>query len=201
MPNGIVDRNADVWEALLMIADAAGGDWPERARVSAVTLVTAAIAATPSLGVRLLADLRTVFSENPVMSTHSIIDALIKLDESPWGDLRGKPLDARRLSNLLKPYGVERTTVRAGYEVAKGYRREDLHDAWTRYLQPPVEVNQTKVTRVTEATHDLPGVATKESVASVTSVAVAHCAKCLGEGCAWCERVSESPAPARVGLA
>ena len=28
MPEGIEDRNADVWEALLAVADAAGGDWP-----------------------------------------------------------------------------------------------------------------------------------------------------------------------------
>jgi len=31
MPAGIEDRNADVWEPLLAIADAAGGDWPTRA--------------------------------------------------------------------------------------------------------------------------------------------------------------------------
>ena len=28
MPAGIEDRNADVWEALLAVADLAGGDWP-----------------------------------------------------------------------------------------------------------------------------------------------------------------------------
>src|SRR5262245_25287785 len=32
MPDGIEDRNADVFEALLAIADAAGDGWPERAR-------------------------------------------------------------------------------------------------------------------------------------------------------------------------
>ena len=42
MPPDIEDRNADVWEALLSVADAAGGDWPKRSRDAAVTLVTAA---------------------------------------------------------------------------------------------------------------------------------------------------------------
>ena len=28
MPDGIEDRDADVWEALLAVADLAGGDWP-----------------------------------------------------------------------------------------------------------------------------------------------------------------------------
>jgi len=41
MPDGIADRDADVWEPLFLIADAAGGHWPDTARVTAVTLVTA----------------------------------------------------------------------------------------------------------------------------------------------------------------
>lgn len=198
MPAGVEDRDADVWEPLLTIAEAAGGDWPTRARVAAVTLVTDAMAATPSLGVRLLADLRTVFSGNQVMSTLSILDALIKLEESPWGDLRGKPLDARRLANLLKPYAVAPATVRAGYETAKGYRREDLHDAWLRYLPPALSSLLTKVTEVTGVTGDLLGEAAKGPVTSVTSVisatnGAAHCGRCrhfkpdTGEnGCGTC---------------
>jgi hypothetical protein len=40
MPEGVHDRDADVWEPLLAVADAAGGEWPERARVSGVSLVS-----------------------------------------------------------------------------------------------------------------------------------------------------------------
>src|SRR3954452_18907692 len=69
MPKGIVDRDSDVWEPLLAVADAAGGDWPERARRSAVALVAASKESTPSLGVRLLADLRLIFGDNATMST------------------------------------------------------------------------------------------------------------------------------------
>jgi uncharacterized protein DUF3631 len=39
LPIEIQDRDADVWEPLLAIADAIGGDWPAKARVTAVTLV------------------------------------------------------------------------------------------------------------------------------------------------------------------
>src|SRR5262249_42539760 len=63
MPPGIEDRDADVWEPLLAIADAIGGDWPERARVAAVALVGAARDAEPSLGIRLLIDIRTIFDQ------------------------------------------------------------------------------------------------------------------------------------------
>jgi hypothetical protein len=38
MPAGIEDRAADVWEALLAVADLAGGHWPKSARVTAVTV-------------------------------------------------------------------------------------------------------------------------------------------------------------------
>jgi hypothetical protein len=150
MPAGIADRNADVWEALLAVADAAGGDWPEWSRVAAVTLVTDAIAASPSLGVRLLADLRTVFKDAVGLSTNTILEALVALDESPWCDIRGKPLDARRLANYLRPYGVQSAPIRMGETVVKGYRREDLHDPWMRYLG---EAGKGSVTSVTSETN------------------------------------------------
>ena len=89
MPYGIEDRNADVWEALLAIADLAGGDWPTRARRAAVTLVAAAAADSgQSLGIQLLADLRTVFGDAEVMATEAILEKLHKLEESPWADTR-----------------------------------------------------------------------------------------------------------------
>ena len=34
MPVGIEDRAADAWEPLLAVADAAGGDWPKKARAA-----------------------------------------------------------------------------------------------------------------------------------------------------------------------
>ena len=138
MPAGIEDRDADVWEALLMVADAAGGDWPKLAREAAVALVADAKAATPSLGIRLLSDLRDVWDGTPGMHTAVILDKLNGLDEAPWGDLRGKPLDSRKLSRFLRDYDVRPADVRADVEgvdtVRKGYKLEDLHDAWARYL-------------------------------------------------------------------
>ena len=152
MPHAIEDRDADVWEPLLAIADAAGGDWPETARVAAVTLVTESKESTPSLGVRLLADLRDVFGDRPAMFTTDILDALNGMDEAPWGSLRGHPLDPRGLSNRLRPYGVKRHQIRIGDEVNKGYRADDLHDAWARYLPPPA--SDKSVTTVTKVTDD-----------------------------------------------
>ncbi len=61
MPDGIEDRNADVWEPLLAVADVADGTWPERARLAAVALVADLQERKESLGIRLLSDVREVF--------------------------------------------------------------------------------------------------------------------------------------------
>lgn len=156
MPDGVADRDADVWEALLAVADAAGDDWPTRARVAAVALVADSKAAVPSLGVRLLADVRTVFGDNDVMATEDILTALTALEESPWADLYGKALNARGLAQRLGKYQVHSTTVRVGVRTPKGYRREDLHDAWLRYLPDSLLTSPQggNATSATSATSD-----------------------------------------------
>ncbi len=143
MPDGIVDRPADVWEPLLAVADVAGGHWPETARAACIELCKVAESREASLGVRLLADLRDVFSNagNPeVMSTESILDELHKLDEAPWADLRGRPLDARGLARRIRLYEVTSTKVKVEARALQGYRREHLWDAWSRYLPAPTSI-------------------------------------------------------------
>ena len=123
MPDGIEDRNADVWEALLAVADLAGGDWPERARVAAVSLVTASADRGGSLGVMLLRDLRAVFGEPNGLPTESILERLHEIDESPWADLRGKALDARGLARRLAKYEVKPKVYRDGETPSAATRR------------------------------------------------------------------------------
>jgi 5S rRNA maturation endonuclease (ribonuclease M5) len=149
MPAGIADRDADVWECLLMIADAAGGEWPAKARVAAVALVADSKGGGGvSLGIRLLSDIRLVWDGTGAMHTEAILDLLNKLDEAPWGELKGKPLDPRRLSRFLSDYDIKPGDVRADVDkvekVRKGYKRCDLHDAWQRYLPPDSRARCTK---------------------------------------------------------
>jgi Protein of unknown function (DUF3631) len=155
MPAGIEDRDADVWEPLLAVADAAGGAWPESARVAAVALVAESKGSTPSLGVLLLQDLRAAFGDADAMSTELILQRLTALDESPWGDLRGKPLNARGLATRLRGYGIHSRNVRIGESISKGYTREDLHDAWTRYLSG-VSLSLSSMESATSATSATP---------------------------------------------
>jgi len=152
MPEGVEDRNADLWEALLAVADAAGGDWPNAARVAAVAIVADAKDREPSLGIRLLADLRTVFGEAEAISTEGILLALHSLKEAPWNDLKGKPLNERGLATRLRQYEVKSKVVRIGEATPHGYTREALNDAWERYL-PPLPSPAGSATSATSATH------------------------------------------------
>ncbi|MEU9071884.1 DUF3631 domain-containing protein [Streptomyces sp. NPDC048306] len=154
MPESVTDRPADVWEPLLAIADAAGGDWPNRAREACVSLVTASKANDKgSLGVRLLTDLRDhVLIGVDKLPTIAILDRLNALDDAPWADLDGKPLDNRRLARMLGEYMAADNTpirsrnIRTAGGVLKGFHAEDLTDAWARYCPPPPQDSATSAT-------------------------------------------------------
>ncbi len=146
MPAGIEDRPADVWEPLLAIADAAGGHWPDTARSACVELCKVAESREASLGVRLLTDLRKVFGTDERLATETIVNRLCDLDEAPWGDLRGKPLDSRGLARRLAAYDVKSHQFRdeggkvRGYSIAgNGDGEGGLFDPWQRYLSPTPE--------------------------------------------------------------
>jgi hypothetical protein len=141
MPDGVTDRPAEIWEPLLAIADTAGGHWPDTARGACRHFVLDTGPSITSLGVRLLADLRDLFTRAGTgrLRTTDILTALYELDEAPWGDLDGKPLDARRVAKELDRYGVKPTPYKYDGKTVKGYQTtgsRGLVDAWDRYLPP-----------------------------------------------------------------
>ena len=147
LPDGIVDRPAEVWEPLLAVADAAGGHWPETARAACLHLCEVAKDRRVSLGVRLLTDLQIIFGDTEALHTETIIERLVNPDahgldpDAPWAELHGKPISVRGLASLLKPYGVNSQKVKVHGRALQGYRREHLWDAWRRYLPcTPAEV-------------------------------------------------------------
>jgi hypothetical protein len=148
MPVGIVDRAAECWEPLLTIADIAGGDWPQRAREAAVYLTGAAADDILTSGVELLAHIRDAFLEADKIWSSTLCKRLCERDESPWADIRGKPLDERGLAVRLKPYRVKSRDVKIDGTVRKGYHRTVFANLWKRYLTP----SQTSATSATNAT-------------------------------------------------
>ncbi|MFI6696683.1 DUF3631 domain-containing protein [Streptomyces sp. NPDC050433] len=173
MPEGVTDRPADVWEPLLAVADAAGGDWPKRARAACHELVNAANENDEaSLGIRLLTDLRdTVFCGADRMPTAVILECLLGMDDGPWADLDGKPLTSRALSRMLGAYvtaenkPVKPRSIRTASGVPKGYYADDLADAWMRYCAPLPGEAATAATAATaqvkagaDVAEELPGI-------------------------------------------
>ena len=63
IPAALSDRQADCWEPLLAIADAAGGHWPRRARDAAVSIHGADPVADPGTGILLLAHIEAAFKD------------------------------------------------------------------------------------------------------------------------------------------
>src|SRR5262249_38563719 len=131
----VEDRQADVWEPLIAVADIAGGDWPDRARAACRAMCSVTNDDDEgTAGERLLADLREIWGEHEShLPTAVILDRLHEIEEAPWSDYYGKPLTARGLARLLRPYGIRSRNVVVGDERPKGYVRADLADAWSRY--------------------------------------------------------------------
>jgi uncharacterized protein DUF3631 len=134
MPNGIADRAADIWEPLLAIADVAGGPWPNAARAAAIALTKSATDETMTGGVELLAHVREAFGDEEKLWTATLLERLHGRDESPWKDIRGKPLDDRGLANRLKHFGIKSRDVWIAGNTKKGYYATDFNGEWKRYL-------------------------------------------------------------------
>ena len=135
MPDGLSDRAEDVWEPLLAVADAAGGDWPVLARLAAVAMAGEAAEADASVSVRLLADLQAVFGAEPALWTSGVLARLAALEESPWGTWhRGLQMTASDLGTLLRPFGIRSHQVKDGGQNRHGYYAADFRLAWDSYL-------------------------------------------------------------------
>jgi hypothetical protein len=137
LPDQLSDRAQDIWEPLLAVAEHAGGPWPRRAIAAAVHLHTSGDQAGETIGVQLLADCHTEFGSDEHLWTGTLLERLHLLDEAPWSDWYGKPITARFLADRLRPYGIRSRNVRTSDGQAKGYRRSDFADAWSRYLPDP----------------------------------------------------------------
>ncbi|MBS4730061.1 DUF3631 domain-containing protein [Mycobacterium sp. SM1] len=128
------DRAADTWEPLIAVADAAGGHWPQSARTACKVLVTAADASDEdsSLGVRLLSDIASVFTERDTSFVLSadLVNELRRIETSPWNDF---DLTPSKLAYRLREFRVK--PRRSSDARSRGYRREDFDDVFRRYIR------------------------------------------------------------------
>jgi hypothetical protein len=143
---GVSDRTWECVRPLVVIADAAGGEWPERLRAAVVALVAESADGARSSGVRLLADIWRVFgaSGREDFTKAELLDALRALEDAPyaeWADF-----NTNRLSRKLRRYGIpSNATVHDGSGKShRGWKREHFAEAWERWVPVLVHPNRAK---------------------------------------------------------
>ena len=145
------DRARDNWEPLLAIADACEYDWPEEAREVAIKL--SAVDDDETYGIQLLEDLRFLFRQNRCeefghgLSSIEIVRLLEAMEDRPWPEFRnGKPITARGLASLLKPWKIFPKQIKGedGNWRSNGYEPKQFKGAFARYLTQSSEVHKGK---------------------------------------------------------
>jgi hypothetical protein len=103
----VEDRAADTWEPLVVVADYAGGPWPDRARTAVLTLTAeAAENGQISTRIRLLADCRTAFGPDTALASAVLLERLKADPDAPWFDYGPAGLTAAKLGALLREYDI-----------------------------------------------------------------------------------------------
>jgi hypothetical protein len=162
LPNELTDRQQDICEPLLAIADFAGGAWSEKPRAALVKLCCQEEDA--STGVRLLTDIKRIFDESRKnkLTTKDILEALVVIEGGPWAFMFEDALKhdkfqtaASKLARKLEPYKIKPRTVKvADGATAKGYHRADFEAVWKRYLPTFHPASGNAVTTVTAVTYE-----------------------------------------------
>lgn len=151
LPHELDDRAAEAWEPLFAIADIAGGEWPQRARVAAKALSGEVDRDEVTTGTMLLGAIREAFGDADRLTSANLLGAINADEQLPFGGWRdGKGIDGRGVARLLKPYGVKPRPINLGGEKrAKGYLRKQFEEPWERWLPTP-DFSVTTVTTVTD---------------------------------------------------
>ncbi|HEY7388847.1 MAG TPA: DUF3631 domain-containing protein [Bryobacteraceae bacterium] len=139
------DRDADLWTPLFTICLVVSPE--RRAELEKCALVLSAAKSgddvDDSVPLALLRDIQAVWpaGEEKCESTR-LLERLKALEDSPW-DEQPKPLTARKLARMLRPFEVEPRNIQVGSRRPKGYYFEDLKDAFDRYLDEKCATSAT----------------------------------------------------------
>lgn len=191
--DGLEDRQLDISEPLLAIADLAGGEWPVKLRDSLGVLFHSEASEDTSNGVWLLRDIWEIFAERIGMdvfnehgrqtqsdriSSFEMCTKLNSKEDAPWreGGKAERPLTQSGLAHLLKPYHVSPRTIRFGHDpTQKGYLKEDFADPWVQFCPDLASLAVTPVTtRASIDESSLSGAITQAVTESSVKGAVLH---------------------------
>jgi len=140
MSDDLRGRAADNWRPLFAIAEVAGGEWPAKVRAAARALMPKRDVQTDAT--QLLADIRAVFDARGAerIASTVLVRELRNISSSGWDQYRDDfGLNERRLSQMLKPFGIHPSVKRINGALSRGYEKADFEDAFARYVPTPPE--------------------------------------------------------------
>jgi putative DNA primase/helicase len=135
VPDELQNRPADNWRDLLAIADAVGGEWPDRARNAALGM--SGNKKDEDAGIALLRDIKKIFEETGQdwIGAEALVQQLINLPETPWAEWRWgeKPITSRGIAKMLGSFDIHSDEKHR----PRRYRSRDFTVAWSAYLPIP----------------------------------------------------------------
>jgi putative DNA primase/helicase len=138
MPDELGDREQDIYEPLFVLANLAGGHWPEKIRQAALALCgKSSDDASQEGSIQLLTWIKTYFDETPNSRVipSALAEWLNSKAEAPfaaWSNGKGiKPSEVRR---LLAGFDIQTKPLRFGKSTARGYEKPWFEDAFACYL-------------------------------------------------------------------
>ncbi len=149
MPDALGDREQDIYEPLFVLANLAGGNWPEKIKAASLALCGESADAATDSSVSLLGWIQTYFAESgsDKVSNSTLVDWLNAREDAPfssWND--GKGIGQNEVRRHLAGFDIQPSTIRIGDKTAKGFRRAWFQDAFTAYLPGTPPENGNTVT-------------------------------------------------------
>src|SRR5690606_31576707 len=96
-------RDEEAWEPLHLVADLAGGHWPDRVRATATWFLENRPEDATPIHQQLVCDIKSIWEEGrQAMLTRDIVSRLVNLDDGPWESMGESGLTAKTLAFLLK---------------------------------------------------------------------------------------------------
>jgi putative DNA primase/helicase len=137
-PESLNDRQREISEPLLMIAELAGGTWPATVREAILKLCGASDGESSDRRERLLAAVWALYTSGvDFLTLKEIVSRLLAEDDSEWHEAaRGKPLTPVALGRWLAAYGLRSSQPRSAGQ-QRGYLRADLAPVAAKYLPDP----------------------------------------------------------------
>jgi hypothetical protein len=113
MPRVLDDRQRDCWCALFILADAAGGHWPQTARQAAIVLAGCSDE-EDNINVRLLLDIANTFKDRADVSATEIVAYLNNDPNMDWGRYGRHGLSPVIVGRKLKQLGLNPCHTKIG---------------------------------------------------------------------------------------